>query len=54
MAVQVCNHPDLLKQKGGKVDTGADAEALDELFPADHTPGAAADSGADARRCCMC
>lgn len=47
--LQVCNHPDLLKLKAGKADTGADAEELDALFPTDHTSGAPADSGARQR-----
>ncbi len=41
---QVCNHPDMLRQKGD--DAAAEAEPLDDLFPADHVAGAPADSGA--------
>lgn len=50
----MCNHPDLLRLKGGKADTGADAEELDGLFPTDYTAGAAEHSGATHSHCCTC
>lgn len=43
--LQVCNHPDLLRLKGGKADDSAEAQQLDSLFPANYTPGAPGHSG---------
>ena len=44
LRLQVCNHPDLLLAKEEAEQKEGD-ETVEVLFPADHTPGAAADSG---------
>ena len=41
----MCNHPDLLRLKGGKADDSAEAQQLDGMFPAGYTPGAPGHSG---------
>ena len=44
LRLQVCNHPDLLLAKEGAEQKEGE-EAVEVLIPADHRPGAAADSG---------